>query len=205
MCGAATHRLSRSLTATPGAARRPARTVSAWAAHRPRAAWASSRSPCTVTDRTRLRPDTRSGPSAIRNSHTPGRRCRSDPEPRALFVMLDRRHGSATLGPRQIEGYWDSYWDGRRGALPEAPGLAGVCARHGRYQASAPEGIRTPNLLIRSSDADVRTVGLLGERRRRGPSIGRERRRLATVRGQDRGQRSLGSRRPSRTSAVGPN
>ena len=150
MCGAATHRLSRSLTATPGAARRPARTVSAWAAHRPRAAWASSRSPCTVTDRTRLRPDTRSGPSAIRNSHTPGRRCRSDPEPRALFVMLDRRHGSATLGPRRIEGYWDSYWDGRRGALPEATGLAGVCARHGRYQASAPEGIRTPNLLIRS-------------------------------------------------------
>src|SRR5689334_17732723 len=92
MCGAATHRLSRSLTATPGAARRPARTVSAWAAHRPSAAWASSRSPCTVTDRTRLRPDTRSGPSAIRNSHTPARRCRSDPEPRALFVMLDRRH-----------------------------------------------------------------------------------------------------------------
>src|SRR5664279_1526069 len=47
----------------PGLARPADRTNSALAAHRSRAASAVSRSPCTVTERTRVRPLTGTGPT----------------------------------------------------------------------------------------------------------------------------------------------
>jgi hypothetical protein len=68
----------------------PGPQPSACSAHRRLASSATVSSPWTVTDRRRLTPLTGSGPSATRTSHTPGRRCRSDPAPRALRITDTR-------------------------------------------------------------------------------------------------------------------
>jgi hypothetical protein len=163
-CGALSQRVSRSPTVIPGAARRPARTVCAVAAQRASAAVASSRSPWTVRERTRLRPDTSCGPSATRSSHVPGRRSRSDPAPRGLFVMIHvgraRRHrpGAHALGTGSRpwacgDHRGDSRWDGRvprpRTKATSGPRLRRSEAESVAVSMSAPEEIRTPNLLIR--------------------------------------------------------
>ena len=78
------------------------------------------------------------------------------------------------------------------------------------YRRCAPEEIRTPNLLIRSRDAPLLIAGIQGTDRHHNPQTGHRRQQCATVRGQERGQRSLcgaagvattGStlRRPART------
>ena len=86
----------RQASVMPGRVRPDDRTSSAFAAHRSLAACADSRSPCTVTDRYRDRPLTGSGPTATRTSHTPGRRCRSDPPPRRISHERNRTNHAST-------------------------------------------------------------------------------------------------------------
>jgi len=109
---ASSQSVSRSDRVTPGLAWPLDLMSSAAAAQRSFAASASSRSPRTVMERTRLRPLTLSGPRAMRTSQTLGARRRNDPLPRR-FVIL---HGK---GIPQIEANsrgpdlrcWDACWD----------------------------------------------------------------------------------------------
>jgi len=119
----------------------------------PTAAWlpAPTRSPCTVNDRYRDRPLTGSGPTATRTSHTPGRRCRIDPLPRASLMSSTVRTTIDT--PTGVT----------RGRRPDSMGRIMGCdlvprspetAETAAVQTdlgSAPGGIRTPNLLIRTA------------------------------------------------------
>ena len=98
----------------PGRARPANRTTAASAAHRSRAASATSQSPWTVSERTRLRPLTGSAPNETRTSHTPDRRSRNDPPPRT-GVMVDGRNGVALYvdraSDRRPNSCWDACWD----------------------------------------------------------------------------------------------
>ncbi len=98
------HSRRRAVSVMPGRVPPDDRTSSAFAAHRSLAACAASRSPCTVNDRYRERPLTWSGPTSIRTAHTPGRRCRIDPPPRASLMSataqttIHTRHLGSTAG-----------------------------------------------------------------------------------------------------------
>ena len=128
----------------PGRVRPDDRTSSAFAAHRSLAACADSRSPCTVNDRYRDRPLTGSGPTATRTSHTPGRRCRIDPLPRASLMSATVRTTIDT--PTGVSR-------GRRSALNGMVNGMRSCTKITRNSrngcgatdlGSAPGGIRTP-------------------------------------------------------------
>ena len=133
----------------PGLAQPADRSSSALAAHRSRAACAVSRSPCTVTERTRVRPLTGSGPKATRTSHTPGRRRRSDPPPRTHPMP----HG--TDMPRRTAGASCSALTCVVGLVVGMRSCTEII-RNDRKSCgatdlgSAPGGIRTPNLLIQA-------------------------------------------------------
>jgi len=131
-------------------------------------------------DRTRLRPLSGSGPSATRTSHTSGRRSRSDPAPRICPMSNSRSHAPhAAPGPTDAldraghpaapspgsRGPVDSVCDAGVELIPTTVGMLlgqllgcdlgrrASAARdqlHYNRSRSAPGGIRTPNLLIRS-------------------------------------------------------
>lgn len=78
-CSAASQTDNTSASDIPSRTRRRSRSNRACPAHRPSSASATSRSPCTVIERTAERPLTASTPSDTRTSHTPGPRCATTP------------------------------------------------------------------------------------------------------------------------------
>ncbi len=89
-------------------------------AHRSRARSATSRSPCTVNERTALRPLTASGPRGTRTSHTPRstlpqRPCTTNPRHPPPYERAGPNHSltACSLQRTRHKGRcWDRYWDG---------------------------------------------------------------------------------------------
>jgi hypothetical protein len=150
-CSAPSQTSSNSPTVIPGRARRLDRTSAACAAQRARASSAACRSPCTVKERTAVRPPTRSGPRATRTSHSPGQRSRSEPAPRVH--VMPRARGRCL--PKDCVCQCSNSTETVVGTVVGMRSWTAIIdPRRFRCRAtvfgSAPEGIRTPNLLIRS-------------------------------------------------------
>ena len=145
-----------------GRARPRDRTAAASAAHRSRTVSATSQSPWTVRDRTRLRPLTRSGPSATRTSIP---RVDASAATRYLAHVSCSRVRNPASRPRtatnQLLGYMLGY-DHENNRNQERHGQR--CNRFG----GAPGWVRTPNL---AACAPSTASGVRPPRGRRGPRV----------------------------------
>jgi hypothetical protein len=98
-----------------------------------------------------VRPLTRSGPRATRTSHTPGRRSRSEPAPRVHVMAQARGRRLPQNDVDQCPGSGESLVGIVVGMRSWTSGIElGRFHYPATISEGAPEGIRTPNLLIRS-------------------------------------------------------
>ena len=87
---------------------------------------ASSAVPLNAIDRCSVRPVTGSVPAATRISHTPGRRCRSDPVPFGATIDTNVGTDVGTFEPSLHPGVgqkppltWGNVWCARRDSNPQ--------------------------------------------------------------------------------------